>query len=360
MAYYLRGETAVRLIQLLPTISKNDAVSNHALMIKNELDDLAIENEIIAENIDPALYREAKEIKEYKKKQGDICIYHFSIVSHHVFELLQQFDGVKMMIYHNITPPEYFKKWSGTLYQATSQALKQIRSAKGLFDLVVADSNFNRDDLLSYGFDNVHVIPLRSPLLNLQNRNSDHLEKNRKKNNTILFVGRIAPNKNPESLLRVFYYYQKYFFPDSSLELIGSYHGMEDYLEYLKLLSRHLGLENVAFRGMINTNDLIKAYQSATIFLSMSEHEGFGVPIQEAMHFRLPILALNAGAISETLHTGGLLINEKNYKYIAALANILYKNDELRKVIQEQQKLVIHDKYSIENTSVKRILELLS
>src|SRR5690606_3919553 len=143
----------------------------------------------------------------------------------------------------------------------------------------------------------------------------------------LLFVGRIAPNKKQDDIIKIFYYYKKFINPESRLILVGSYIGMERYYSELIKLVNDLDLQDVFFTGHIPFESILAYYQISHLFLCMSEHEGFCVPIVEAMLFDLPIIAYRSSAVPATLGNAGFVVSEKNYKAIAELIHIVL-NDQ--------------------------------
>jgi len=139
----------------------------------------------------------------------------------------------------------------------------------------------------------------------------------------------------------VFCIYQRYIEPDSRLILVGESHGFERYFDSLVRLVDDLALEDVVFTGHVDTDDLVAYYQVADVFLSMSEHEGFCVPLLEAFQFGLPVMAFDAGAVTETLGGAGVLIQEKRLNEIAEMAYLLVHDESLRERVLARQKQVL-------------------
>jgi glycosyltransferase involved in cell wall biosynthesis len=158
----------------------------------------------------------------------------------------------------------------------------------------------------------------------------------------ILFVGRISPNKKQEDVIRAFCCYRKEYDPESRLILIGSAGSMENYLEALKDYVRQLGLEeSVVFPGHIRFAEILAYYRTADVFLCMSEHEGFCVPLVEAMYFGVPIAAYAAAAVPDTLGNGGLLLDSKEPAYAAAAMDRIIRDEGLRALIRKGQEAVL-------------------
>jgi glycosyltransferase involved in cell wall biosynthesis len=144
----------------------------------------------------------------------------------------------------------------------------------------------------------------------------------------VLFVGRVAPHKRHDDLIQVFCYLKRRVRPDSRLLLVGSTRGMERYVASLQALVRRRGLSDVVFVGHVGAPEWVACYRCASVYLSMSEHEGFGVPLLEAMHFGVPVIARKAAAVPETLGGAGLLIARSDAATAAAVAELIALLDE--------------------------------
>lgn len=171
----------------------------------------------------------------------------------------------------------------------------------------------------------------------------------------LLFTGRVAPNKKHEDIIRAFYYYKKYKNPKSRLFLIGGFDKKDRYFQKLQQYIEKLGLgaEDVIFPGHIKFDEILAYYHIADVFLCMSEHEGFCVPLVEAMYFGIPILAYASTAIPDTLGKGGLLLDKKDPIYAAEIIHRLVIDKELVFYLREEQKK------RLEDFSYKRIYLLL-
>jgi glycosyltransferase involved in cell wall biosynthesis len=161
-----------------------------------------------------------------------------------------------------------------------------------------------------------------------------------------MFLGRIAPNKKQEDVIKTFYYYKKYMDPKARLFLVGSYEGMEIYYNALKLLVEQLDLEDVYFTGKVPFDQILAYYRVSDAFLCMSEHEGFCVPLIESMVFKVPIIAYNSSAIPYTLGDAGILINQKDYIAAAELLNKVIYDEQLRnRLIENGSRRLEHFSY---------------
>ena len=174
----------------------------------------------------------------------------------------------------------------------------------------------------------------------------------------ILFVGRIAPNKKQEDIIRAFDCYRKTYDETARLILVGSAGGTERYAERLAKYAEALGSgENVIFPGHISFRQILAFYRTADAFLCMSEHEGFCVPLIEAMKFGVPVIARDMCAVPETLGGAGILLDDGQPEKAAAALRRVMKDDALRARLQAAAAERIAA-LSYENVG-RRILEIL-
>lgn len=352
----------MHIVQLLPTISYGDAVSNDTIALKNFLYELGYETEIYAENIDTRLPRgTALHFNEFPElSEKDIIIYHASTGTR-LNKLLPSLKGRKIMIYHNITPPEFFHLYSAETEMLTARGREEIAQLADEIECCIADSNFNKEDLLRMGYScPIFVCPILMPLADYQKASKKRVLKKYKNDQftNLLFVGRIAPNKKQENIIRAFYFYHKYYNKKSRLFLVGSWSGMEKYYERLCDYIKMLGIsEYVIFTGHISFDEILAYYQLADVFVCMSEHEGFCVPLVEAMYFRIPIVAYSCAAIPDTLDKGGILLKDNSPVTVASAINDVVVNDKLKKEISiNQGKRLEAFKYESVKKSLEKIL----
>ena len=341
--------------QFATSLSYGDAISDEMLEIQRALRDAGHSSEIFIRFYEPRMARFCKDFREYKKysSKDNVVIFHFSIGSP-VSKMFFRIPDKRIMIYHNITPYEYFLDTHRILSRECYKGRLEIKLFPEKVDLALGDSEFNRRELDALGFRSTGVLPL---LLDLQKFDQDgdpvirRIFANGK--TTILFVGRVIPNKKFEDVIKTFYFYKRGFNPDSQLVLAGDTRGMERYTSALFGLLDRLELKDVHFTGHVEFAELLAFFKTADIYLSMSEHEGFGVPLLEAFKNRVPVVAYDAGAVAETMNGGGVLLREKNHHGTAALIHTLQQDKELRTAVIDGQVQALK-KYEREN--VTRIL----
>lgn len=354
-------EKNMKIIQLLPTISYGDAISNDALNIRKALLEMKFESEIYAINIDTRL-SSVYAIKNIKKlpvlSEKDIIIYHLSTGS----SLNQQIRELKCRIiirYHNITPFSFVKSYNRKLGNLLYEGLQEIKQLSDRADYCIAVSEFNKNDLIKMGYScKIDVLPILISFEDYKETPSTEIiDKYKNKDLNIVFVGRIAPNKKHEDIIKTFYYIKKNINSKARLFLVGSYNGMEKYYEYLNLYIRKLELQDVYFTGHIKFNEILSYYNIADVFLCMSEHEGFCVPLVESMYFGVPIVAFDSSAVSETLGGAGILLKEKDFILTAELVGHIFNHDDLRNYLIQKEKERVKDfYYNIIKEKLKRYL----
>jgi len=338
----------MRIDQILSDTRYGDAVTDNALALRDALTQSCYQSGIYAENIDVKLDAGIKRIDEYKV--GDCLIHHFAIGGA-VNDMVRDMQGLrKIMIYHNITPKEYFLGYNMTSYQLCFQARYQLELTNEAYDLALGVSEFNRAELDTAGYKNTGVLPVMYDFSKLQNApDAGILDSLNDGYINIMFLGRLSPNKKQDDIIKTFFYYKTLINPNSRLIIAGSYDGMEKYLNELVCLTEYLNLKDVHFCGKVSYAAMAALYKSADIFLSMSEHEGFCVPLLESMYFGTPILAYKAPGVAETLADSGVLFDKKDYKIVAEIMDIMIKKQDFRdNVIKKQtERLAYFDKNKI-------------
>lgn len=345
--------------QFLTSYSYGDAIGNEVLEIRNFLRAQGYESEIFAHWYHP---KYADQIKNYREYDGyshkdNIILYHFSIGSPVTRKFLQVPDK-KVIIYHNITPHHFFLDYHRVLAKDCYKGRIELKSLADKVDMGLGDSLYNEQELKEVGFADTGVLPL---VMNFEKFEEPvapvlkELFENGKSN--ILYVGRIIPNKMVEDVIKSFHLYQKHFNPNSRLFIVGEYRGFERYLSALHGLVGELGVKEIHFTGHVPEDELISYFKLAHLYVHMSEHEGFCAPVPESFYLNIPVIAFNAGAVKETMNNGGLLVNRKDFLYIAGLMDRVLTDPELKeKILASQQKAL--QKY-YKNKTGKILLEYI-
>ncbi len=327
--------------QLIAGFASGDAISNEALVLRALFRAWGYASEIYSEPrcISTALSHEGHDAAGLAAalRPNDIVILHLSIGSR-VNELFACLACRRAIIYHNITPANYFRGINESIAHDLAWGRQQLRDLAQSAAVLMADSRYNAAELEALGYESVQVLPLCLDFKRIHTRPDRNIL--RKYNDglvNILFVGRCAPNKRFEDLLYTFYYFQKFVEPDSRLLLVGSYTGLEKYHMLLTAIIQDLGLRNVIFMGAVPQATLSACYQAADLFLCQSDHEGFCIPLIESMAQAVPVLAYAAGAVPETLDGAGVLFHEKRWDLISEMIGQLLRKAELRKAVLAKQ-----------------------
>jgi glycosyltransferase involved in cell wall biosynthesis len=268
-------------------------------------------------------------------------------------EAFAKLGSQRVLQYHNITPPGFFLPWDSEIHKILSQGLQGLAPLSAATTLALGDSEFNRAELLRQGFARTGVLPIAIDFDRYFEPANPVLRKRLADSRiNILFVGRIAPNKRHDNLLRVLAYYKKNISTGVRLLAVGKHPRRETgvgvpieahYLDALIRLYSELGVEpaDVLFTDGVSHDELLGYYESAHVFISMSEHEGFGVPLVEAMLKRVPIVALAGTAVTETLGGAGMLFDHADIAGFAEAAALLAKpGPEREAVLRGQNKRV--------------------
>lgn len=324
----------MRIVQLVPSLLARDAVGNEVIafdsLLKNngystaiftmairDVDDLsninlAFEGEMLAED--------------------DVLLYHFAIGSPLTDYFIRQ-KCKKVLCYHNVTPASFFKPYDFTVAYGCGQSMQQLIALSEHTDYCIADSEYNKQELRDYGFRQpIDVVPI---LLDFDDYKSTYdpelLEQLQSRKGTkILFIGRVAPNKKFEDIIKAFHVYKKRYDSDAELNLVGSFNEGDLYYASLREYVDKLGVEDVVFTGSIPFSHINAYYKGSDVLLCQSEHEGFCVPIIESMIHELPIVGYDCCAVGETMGQGSLAIPTKDPEIVAGVLDRLMQSEELR------------------------------
>lgn len=331
----------MRVIQMLPTLAYGDAIGNDTLTLGATLEDGGYETKIYSGYIDPKIHDPlVAPAEDYDCHIDDVIIYHLSTGTEMNYTL-SFYNCKKIIMYHNVTPSKFFANYDRYMADICDQGLRAAKYLATQADYCLADSQFNRNDLISMGYKcPIEVLPIliafddykKEPDTKVIEKYSDDGWTN------IIFTGRVAPNKKHEDIIAAFAYYKKYINPKSRLILVGNHLMTPGYYPKLQRYMDVIGVEDVIFTGHIRFDEILAYYKIADIFLCLSEHEGFCVPLVEAMCFDVPVIAYNSTAIKETLGGSGLLLEDKDPAVVAEAINYILSHEDVRnRIIQGQR-----------------------
>lgn len=332
-------EPAARFVQIdqfVPSLALHDAIGNHVLQLRRLLQGAGYGSEIFYEHVDPRLAGEARPFRESPAgpDPSRLIVYHASTHSEMTEWLIDAADGGQpvVMDYHNITPAGYFARWEPVAARSMELARAQLASLAPRVDAAVSDSAYNAAELIELGQPASSVCPL---LLDLDEflRPPDQLTVDRLRRAggpRWLFVGRVAPNKCQHDVIAAFAVYRRLYQPGARLSLVGGATSGR-YQRSLTAMVADLGLgDHVDFVGSAPFPDLLAHFRAADVFVCLSEHEGFCVPVIEAMHLGVPVVAHRAAAVTETVADAGVLLDGKDPLEVANAVDRLLADESRR------------------------------
>ena len=324
---------------MLATLGYGDAIGHEVLGIQQVLRLAGYESDIFVETADRRLEPLTRDYRELvdASHPDNLLLHHFSIGSK-ASRTAYALPDRMALIYHNITPPEYFVGVHRTLARQCFRGRRELRAYVDRCDLALGDSEFNRRDLDTLGFPRTAVLPVVPDFAHLDRPpNRFVADQFDDEWTNILFVGRVIANKKIEDLIRTFHAYHTNFNPRSRLLIVGVFSLFERYLASLNQLAADLNLSNVHFTGHVSDEELVAFYDVADLFLCASEHEGFCVPLVEAFYKQVPVLAYAATAVPHTMDGAGVLFDDKDPRHVAALMDAILSDSALQDAIVEGQ-----------------------
>jgi glycosyltransferase involved in cell wall biosynthesis len=331
--------TRRRVHQVLATLGYGDAIGHEVLGIQRVLRSAGYDSEIFVETAD----RRLEECTiDYREMVGaiapeDVLVHHFSIGSR-ASRVAYALPGRMVLVYHNITPPQYFVGVHRDLVKQCFRGRRELTAYIERSDLALGDSEYNRQELEALGFPRTGVLPVVPDFSHLEGSPNRLLASDLDDGWTnVMFVGRVIPNKKIETIIRAFHVYRTRHNPRARLLLVGSYSGFERYLSMLQGLIVSLGTPDVHFLGHVSNEELTALYDVADLFLCASAHEGFCVPIVEAFYKRIPVLAYASTAVPATMDGGGVLYETTDPLEIARLMEAVLDDPAVEEAVVQSQ-----------------------
>lgn len=329
----------VAVHQFVPTLNPHDATGTHTLLLRHILRGAGWRSEIFAEAIHDDLAHEAYKHWMYPAHTaaGDVHIYQFSTSSAVAGYLADRSEPL-IVDFHNFTAPELFAGWEPHTEARCALAHDELVLLARRAELGLADSRFNELDLRRAGYRRTAVLPV---LVDYQRVGSHAPSDSRvaaelaslkaRGGADILFVGRIVPSKQQHELVKALWAYRRLYDPSARLHLVGGTSSFA-YLKALRGFIHDLGLADaVRLAGEVSDAALRAYFGAADVYLSLSVHEGFGVPLVEAMAAGVPVVARGVGAVAETVGDGALLLAADDPSYVAAALRRVCTDEALRR-----------------------------
>lgn len=334
-----------------------DAVTADMLEIQRVLKNAGFRSEIYASHVASGLSGKIGLLDNYQGDASSLLIVHHSMGFDRMEQVLALPDR-KILKYHNITPPELLSNEHTKRYAVKGRL--QLSEYRPHVELGLGDSDYNRRELVELGYRYTDVLPIFFRPTSLSDLNPDRsLLRELKETFNIVFVGRVCPNKKQVDLVRIFDEYLHTRNSNARLLLVGSWAGSEEYRDEVQAEISARGLEGtVSVTGKVSASQLAAYYRSSDVLLCVSEHEGFCVPLLEAMSFDLPVVAYAAAAVPETLGSAGILLESKEPALWCAVIEELRSNPSFRADVLARQAVRLSEMGS-QNTET-RLLEIIN
>jgi len=320
--------------QWVPAAHKGDAIGDSARRVRDLLRGMGHDSEVFALTIDDDLKDDVRPFGDAAARRGDATIFHYALPSP-MTEAFASLDGGRVLQYHNVTPARYFAPYDPGLFRLASLGRQELATLAGRVDLALGDSDYNRQELEALGFAPTGVFPIAvdtSRITQPSSRPALEAILGDEELVNFLFVGRIAPNKMIEDHIRLAEQYKRNVDAYYRFIFVGRCDVVPRYYAMIRaLMSEYRMLdERFIFTGPVPDEELAIYYRHAAVYISLSEHEGFCVPLLEAMAADVPILAYAAAAVPDTLGGAGVQFAPKDLEQAAELLGALAFDDDLR------------------------------
>jgi len=336
-----------------------DSITNGMLFIQKMLIQMGCHSEIYVEHVAPELKEKLKHFSEYPSSEDNILLLHHSM-GHDQDEWIKNLKDKIVLVYHNITPESFFPK-ENPFHHYSIKGRQQLDILKHKSIGGIGDSQLNVDELISRGFglNQTKVIPMLFDIKEIKSHSWNHeLFDKESRTFNLLFVGRVSENKCQHDIIEVFNKFHQMSDKKTKCFIVGGLSG-DDYEYRLRNIIREYDLEeSVILTGKVTDEDLYAYYRLADVFICLSEHEGFGIPLVESMVFDLPIIAIDNSNIKNTLNGGGILLEEKNIDDIANILIDLSNNRSYRREVLYGQRNALKN-YQPQNIK-KALVEFLN
>ncbi|MCM2254467.1 MAG: glycosyltransferase family 4 protein [Vicinamibacteria bacterium] len=331
-----------RIDQWVPALHAGDAIGDSARLLRDALRARGFQSDVYALHLDEGLEGDGRHFADWTPGgPDDVVLLHYAIVSPLTAALKEQ-RCKRGLIHHNITPPEFFADYDREMAHILKLGREELASLAPHVDLALGDSEFNRRELEQAGFARTGVLPILLDFARYDEApNPVLLRQLRDGRVNLLFVGRVAPNKRPDALIRVAAYWKRFISPNLRLVLVGKLPRRETgrgeplrahYFDTLQRFFHELGFasDEIVFTGHVDHAELLACYRAADVFVCASEHEGFGVPLVEAMRMDVPIVAVRGTAVSDTLGGAGVELEDADPAAMAEAAHLLATDAAVR------------------------------
>ena len=308
--------------QFVPMLHRSDAVGRHTLRLRDVMVERGTPSQIYVEMNDPETAAETRPFARYadEAEVGDVLLYQFATTSA-IAPWLRARPETLVVNYHNVTPPEFYAPWNNGMARHQLLAQAQLRELAPRAALGVAVSAFNEAELRLAGFAHTAVVP---PAAIVTAAPGARVAGTTRPGARWVSVGRLAPNKAIEFAVMALLVTRARQDPHATLDVVGR-PVVPSYTAALRRFVAELGLEDaVRFAGSVGDDALVETMAGSDVLVVTSGHEGFGVPVLEAMTLGLPVVANDAGALPEVVGDAGVLVDARDpYAVAGAVARVL-------------------------------------
>ncbi len=328
--------------QWVPAAHRGDAIGDSARRVRDLLRGMGHQSDVFALTVDDDMRDEVRPFADPDATSGDVTIFHFALPSPMSMAFARLPRG-RVLQYHNITPAHFFAPYDPGIFRIAALGRQELASLAQATDLALGDSEFNRRELVELGFGKTGVMPIAIDTARITTAPPHPaLDKMLRDGLTnFLFVGRIVPNKRIEDIVRLAEQFKRYIDAHYRFIFVGRTDGVPRYYAAIRALVQRFEMlpDRFLFPGAVSDWELAAYYRTASVYISMSEHEGFCVPLLEAMAADVPVLAYASTAVPETLGGAGVLFEPKDMEYAAELLGQLAFDPDLRaRVIAGQRR----------------------
>ena len=336
----------MRVDQWVPALHRGDAIGDSARLMRDAFRRWGHTADVYALELDEDLQGDGRPWSDWRAGgPDDVVLLHYALPSP-LSAALQAHAGRRVLLHHNITPAHFFAPYDPEMVHICTLGRDELAGLAGHVDLALGDSEFNRRELQEAGFARTGVLPIHLDFERYRERPNGVLRRLLDDGRTnVLFVGRIAPNKRQDDLVRLASYWKRFIGPDVRLLLVGKLPRRRHYFDALQSLfyEEHFTPWEVLLPGHVSHDDLLAYYAAAHVFVSASDHEGFGVPLVESMLMDVPVVAYRTTAVGDTLGDAGIQFADKRLDWMAEAAAAVARPGPLRDGVLARQRERVRD-----------------
>jgi glycosyltransferase involved in cell wall biosynthesis len=333
--------TVGRIDQVVPALASRDAIGGHVMQLRDLLRSQGYRSDIYYGNASADRLGDGHPVSRLgdRSSNGRVLLYQLSIGSG-VADVFRERGERKFVNYHNITPADLLDAWVPSVGEEVRRGRAQLRDLAPVTEFAIADSSYNEAELQAAGYRSTTTVPLLVDLEGFAGAPDRALAARLADEKSgggadLLFVGKVSPHKGQHDLVKALAAYRRLYDPRARLRLVGG--PISDaYQSAVEKFAHELGLDRaVDFAGSVSHEELIAYYGAADAFVCLSNHEGFCVPLLEAMYHRLPIVAYTNTAVPETVEGAGLVLPNKEAVRVAAAVDRVVRDTALRATLAE-------------------------